>query len=138
MTEYSKTLRNRRRKLRFVRRIHGMRMLGTALCALPIGSVLAEREASLAVWLLVGGNALLWPQIAHCLSMRARSGCRAVALPGPGFGVHGHVDRLHGGECRADRAVRHHGDGGQDRGGRKAAAGTVDGCARLRLPAHLD
>ena len=73
MTEYSNTQRNRRRKLRFVRRIHGMRMLGTALCALPVGSVLAEREASLAVWILVGINALLWPQIAHCISTRARN-----------------------------------------------------------------
>ena len=72
MTEYSNTQRNRRRKLRFVRRIHGMRMLGTALCALPIASVLAERGAPLAVWILVGINALLWPQIAHCISTRAR------------------------------------------------------------------
>ncbi|MGY1409460.1 diguanylate cyclase [Luteimonas sp. A611] len=73
MTEYSNTQRNRSRKLRFVRRIHGMRMLGTALCALPIGSVLAEREAPLAMWILVGINALLWPQIAHWISIRARN-----------------------------------------------------------------
>jgi len=72
MTEYTNKQRSRRRKLRFVRRIHGMRMLGTALCVLPIGSVLAEREAPLAVWILVGINALLWPLIAHCISMRAR------------------------------------------------------------------
>lgn len=72
MTEDSDRQRSRRRKLRFIRRIHGMRMLGTALCALPVGSVLAERGALLGAWVLVGINVLLWPLIAHCISMRAR------------------------------------------------------------------
>ena len=62
----------RSRSRRFIRRIHRMRMLGTALCALPVASVLAERGASPLVWCLLVVNALVWPQLATCLSLRAR------------------------------------------------------------------
>ena len=49
-----------------------MRMLGTVLCALPIASVLAERQAQPLFWILLVLNALAWPQLANCLSLRAR------------------------------------------------------------------
>ena len=57
--------------LRFVVRIHRMRMLGTALCALPIASVLQERSAHAGFWLLLALNTLLWPQVAAWLCRRA-------------------------------------------------------------------
>jgi len=58
--------------LRFVSRIHRMRMLGTALCALPIASVLLERGAPGWVWTALLFNMLVWPQIAWLLARRAR------------------------------------------------------------------
>lgn len=62
----------RAQDLRFVCRIHRMRMLGTALCALPIASVLDERGTSAVVWVLLFLNVVLWPQIAQALCRRAR------------------------------------------------------------------
>ncbi|WP_202842239.1 sensor domain-containing diguanylate cyclase [Luteimonas saliphila] len=62
----------RARNLQFVRRIHGMRMLGTLLSALPIASVLDERGAPPWAWALLALNALAWPQIASHASRRAR------------------------------------------------------------------
>ncbi|WP_187470980.1 sensor domain-containing diguanylate cyclase [Luteimonas viscosa] len=62
----------RNRNLQFVRRIHGMRMLGTLLCMLPIASVLDERGASPWAWALLVANALAWPQVAYYTSRRAR------------------------------------------------------------------
>jgi diguanylate cyclase len=62
----------RPRGLRFVARIHRMRMLGTALCTLPIASVLLERDASAAYWMLLFINALVWPQLALWAGRRAR------------------------------------------------------------------
>lgn len=49
-----------------------MRMLGTALCAFPIASVLQERSAPAGFWLLLALNTLLWPQIALWLCRRTR------------------------------------------------------------------
>src|SRR5690606_15781368 len=66
----------RARELQFVRRIHRMRMLGTALCALPIASVLDERGAGWVAWLALLLNALAWPQIANCVTRRARAPAR--------------------------------------------------------------
>ncbi len=62
----------RPRGLRFVSRIHRMRMLGTLLCALPIASVLLERAAPAPYWMLLFANALVWPQLALWLGRRAR------------------------------------------------------------------
>lgn len=58
--------------LRFVSRIHRMRMLGTLLCALPIASVLLERGAPGWLWTALLLNMLVWPQIAWWLAGRAR------------------------------------------------------------------
>ncbi len=58
--------------LRFVTRIHRMRMLGTLLCALPIASVLAERSAPALAWILLSLNVLLWPHLALWLGRRAK------------------------------------------------------------------
>ena len=64
--------RSRTPALRFVSRIHRMRMLGTLLCALPIASVLSERGAPGWVWAALLLNMLAWPQIAWLLGRRAR------------------------------------------------------------------
>ena len=61
-----------RNGMRFVTRIHRMRMLGTLLCTLPIASVLLERSAPAADWWLLALNALLWPQMALWMGRRAR------------------------------------------------------------------
>ncbi len=61
-----------RNGMRFVTRIHRMRMLGTLLCTLPIASVLLERSAPAAYWWLLALNALLWPQMALWMGRRAR------------------------------------------------------------------
>ena len=60
------------RALRFAARIYRMRMLGTLLCVLPIGSVLSENRIG-TPWILAGMfiNALLWPQLAYYLSTKA-------------------------------------------------------------------
>lgn len=63
--------RQRTRGRRFALRIHGMRMLGTALCALPIASLLAERDAALWTYLVLGFNVLVWPRLAYVASDRA-------------------------------------------------------------------
>ena len=72
MPHYATADELRARDLQFVRRIHHMRMLGTALCALPIASVLAERGAGWPAYALLAANALLWPQFANVASVRAR------------------------------------------------------------------
>ena len=64
--------RSRTPALHFVTRIHRMRMLGTVLCALPIASVLLERDAPAWVWGLLALNALGWPHLAWWLARRAR------------------------------------------------------------------
>ena len=64
--------RSRTPALRFVTRIHRMRMLGTLLCAVPIASVLHETGAPAWVWAALLFNALVWPQIAWLLARRAR------------------------------------------------------------------
>ncbi len=68
--------RQRTRGRRFALRIHGMRMLGTALCALPIASLLAERDAALWTWLVLGFNVLVWPRLAYVASDRAEDPVR--------------------------------------------------------------
>lgn len=72
MPHFATADERRARELQFVRRIHRMRMLGTALCALPIASVLEERGAGWPTWLLLVLNAVLWPQLANLYSRRAR------------------------------------------------------------------
>lgn len=71
MPHYSTAEEFRARGLRFVRRVHRMRMAGTVLCALPIASVLQERAAGEALWILLGLNALAWPQLAHWICRRS-------------------------------------------------------------------
>lgn len=58
--------------LRFVTRIHRMRMLGTLLCTLPIASVLFEQSAPVMFWWLLAANVFLWPQLALWAGRRAR------------------------------------------------------------------
>ncbi|MEN5117026.1 diguanylate cyclase [Luteimonas sp. TWI662] len=58
--------------LQFPSRIRRMRMLGAALCALPIASVLAERGAPAWLWAALAVNAMVWPQVAWMVSRRAR------------------------------------------------------------------
>jgi diguanylate cyclase len=62
----------RDRSLQFVTRIHCMRVLGTLLCTLPIASVLLERSAPAFHWVLLGLNALIWPQLALRVGRSAR------------------------------------------------------------------
>lgn len=60
-------------KLDFVARVYYMRIMGTALCVLPIWSVLQERGAiSLWLWMPILLNGLLWPHVAVALSRRAQ------------------------------------------------------------------
>jgi diguanylate cyclase len=72
MPHYSTAEEFRARGLRFVRRIHRMRMVGTILCALPIASVLQERDAGEPLWVLLVLNAFVWPQVADWLCRRSR------------------------------------------------------------------
>lgn len=72
MSQYSIVEDVRPKGLRFVARIHRMRMLGALLCVLPIASVLLERSASPAWWVLLALNALAWPQLALWMGRRAR------------------------------------------------------------------
>jgi diguanylate cyclase len=58
--------------LRFVRRIHRMRMLGLGLGFFCIASVFHERGASPVAWVLLIANGYLWPHLAYLLSMRSR------------------------------------------------------------------
>lgn len=63
--------RARAAALLFPSRIRRMRMLGAALCALPIASVLAERGAPAWLWIALAINAVLWPQLAWLRAQRA-------------------------------------------------------------------
>lgn len=72
MSHYTQHQDPRRRGLRFVTRIHRMRMLGCALCTLPIGSVLQEGAAPVWAWGLLAINAFLWPQLALWLGRRSK------------------------------------------------------------------
>jgi diguanylate cyclase len=49
-----------------------MRTLGTALCTLPIASVLLEQSAPGWVWALLALNALLWPHFALWMGRRSK------------------------------------------------------------------
>jgi len=71
MPESPQIQQQRIRGRRFALRIHGMRMLGTALCALPIASLLAERSAPLWIWVALGLNVIVWPRLAYVASDRA-------------------------------------------------------------------
>ena len=72
MPPYSMSEEFRARNLEFVARIHRMRMLGAALCMLPIASVLQERGAAAPYWILLGLNGLVWPHLAAWQNRRAR------------------------------------------------------------------
>lgn len=72
MPHYSTAEEFRARGLRFVRRIHRMRMAGTVLCALPIASVLQERAAADLFWVLLALNTFVWPQIADWMCRKSR------------------------------------------------------------------
>lgn len=64
-------------KLKFVERVYYMRILGTALCALPIWSVLEEQGVMSGwVWLPLLLNGLVWPHVAVWLSKRASDASR--------------------------------------------------------------
>lgn len=58
--------------LRFAAHIYRMRILGSALCLLPVGSVLSENRIG-TPWILAALflNGLIWPHIAYYLSTKA-------------------------------------------------------------------
>lgn len=55
------------------RMVYPLRMLGMGLGALPIGVVLAQQHAPLAVWALLVFTALAWPQLALWRARRSRN-----------------------------------------------------------------
>jgi len=54
------------------RRIGWMRFVGNGLGALPIASIILERQADAAPWVLLLLNAIAWPALAMLLTRRAR------------------------------------------------------------------
>ncbi|WDS35415.1 MASE2 domain-containing protein [Pseudoxanthomonas sp.] len=58
--------------MRFVRRMHRMRMLGVVLTAVPIAAFLSERDTPPWLWVALAANVLLWPQLAWWFGLRAR------------------------------------------------------------------
>lgn len=72
MTIYTQDQDSGPREQRFVDRIYRMRLLGTTLCTLPIGSVLLEKAAPAWAWLLLATNAFLWPHVALWLGRRSK------------------------------------------------------------------
>lgn len=57
--------RDREEGLRFARRIYPMRVLGLGLGCLCVASALVPLDPHGVVWLLLAGNALLWPHLAY-------------------------------------------------------------------------
>lgn len=62
---------DRARELRFVRRIHRMRILGLVLGCVCVGSVLRLHQASPAWWILLAIHVLVWPHAARLLATRS-------------------------------------------------------------------
>jgi len=60
------------RELRFVGRIYVLRLLGVALGALSVGSVLYEQHAPAALWALMLCHAGIWPHLASRFARLAR------------------------------------------------------------------
>lgn len=63
--------------LRFSRRVYAMRVLGLALGALCIAGVMQGQQPHPVAWLLLAGNGLLWPHLAHRMSMASADPARA-------------------------------------------------------------
>ncbi len=63
---------DRARDLRFVRRMHRMRMLGVVLTALPIAAYLSETGGHRWLWIALAANVVVWPQVAWLLGLRAQ------------------------------------------------------------------
>ncbi|TAN04798.1 MAG: diguanylate cyclase [Rhodanobacteraceae bacterium] len=59
------------RALRFVKRAHGIRMLGLALGAVVVGTVLLRNDAPAPVWVLMVVHGFVWPHVARLLSGRS-------------------------------------------------------------------
>src|ERR1051325_8669009 len=57
--------------LRFVTRVYRLRLLGLALGALPVASVLYQLHAAWWLWGLLGVNALVWPHLEHLRASRS-------------------------------------------------------------------
>ena len=55
------------------RRIGWMRFVGNGLGALPIASIILERQADASAWVLLLLNAVAWPAVALVLTRRARA-----------------------------------------------------------------
>ncbi|MDB5987147.1 MAG: hypothetical protein JWR16_2200 [Nevskia sp.] len=62
---------------RFVRRIHGLRMVGAGLGFFCVASVFRENGAHALSWALLLVNALVWPHFAYFLALRSADPQRA-------------------------------------------------------------
>jgi len=63
--------------LRFARRVYAMRVLGLGLGAVCVAGVLYGQQAHPVTWLLLAGNGLLWPHLAHRISLASADPARA-------------------------------------------------------------
>lgn len=63
--------------LRFVGRVHRLRMLGLGLGAIAVGAVLRQNGASAFAWVLLLFDGYVWPHLAYLLASRARTPLRA-------------------------------------------------------------
>jgi diguanylate cyclase len=59
---------DKRRGLRFARRIYLPRVLGTALGFFAVASVLYQNDADLAIWAGLAVTSFVWPQVAYALA----------------------------------------------------------------------
>lgn len=57
--------------LRFVGRVHRLRLLGLGLGAVAVGAVLYENGASLPVWALLAFDGFIWPHLAYLIASRS-------------------------------------------------------------------
>lgn len=97
------------------RRIGWMRFVGNGLGALPIASIILERQADASAWVLLLLNAVAWPAVALVLTRRARACRSAVPLHDRRLPARRRVDRLHGPQYRAECVVCRAAGGRQDR-----------------------
>jgi diguanylate cyclase len=59
---------DKRRGLRFARRIYLPRVIGTALGFCAVASVLYQNDANIAIWAGLAATSFVWPQIAYALA----------------------------------------------------------------------
>ena len=65
------------RDLRFIARIHRLRILGLGLGCLCVAAVFQARGASAVVWILLITHALVWPHVARYVALRSAAPVRA-------------------------------------------------------------